>query len=411
MTADPGYAPAHAAYAETIALLADDSYGGIPEAEVYGLAKPHVMQALALNPQFARAHAVLGLMETNAGNFDAAETSLDRAIRFEPTLAPAYIWLGNLYGLTGRLQKEIEAFARAYELEPLWPLAGVNYAGQLIMRGQTDEALAVIQNMVRHHPDSQQAVALEGGIHWTAGRLAEALTYLERALALDPDNSSSKGYVARSYLGILAPERARPHLTPENERLSSFISDGPDAALAAATEAFGPYPTRPQEIAELAMWEALAGNDARAIELQESFLTGTGVGTDQITGGDGFRAALLIRALRRAGRADDAAALLVAYKEQHAERQSLGFRDSDTHNAGAFIAALEGDTEGVFAAFEVAWQAGGREVFIAAIPVLDVVHGDPRWAPLVARHRAAINAEREKLGLAPVPDDGWPTLR
>lgn len=408
MAADPDYAPAHAAYAETISLLSDELYGGIPSDEVYGLAKPHIMQALALDPQFARAHAVLGLMELNAGNLAAAETSLDRAVRFEPTLAPAYIWRSNLYEDTGQLAQGFEDDARAFDLEPLWPLAGVNYAGQLLGRGRNDGALAVIRGLLRHHPDAQLVLHMEGQIHWAAGRLAEGIEYYERALALDPDNTLGKTRLADVYIRILAPERAAPYLTPAIEAFYFYVSEGPAAAAAAATEKFGPYPTAPQEIRQLAIWEGLAGNDARTIELLETFLAGGDAGL--LTGGDGLAAALLVPALRRAGRPDDADALLAKFKEDHQELLGLGFRNGNTRDAEAYIATLEGDAEGFFAALEAAWQAGRRNVFLEVASLLDNFKGDPRWAVLRDRHYAAINAEREKLGLAPIPDDGWPGM-
>ena len=95
-------------------------------------------QALALDPNFARAHAHLAASllfkrayDSNSAAEDAlmrrAETSIHRALALDPNLSEAYDAQGNLLSITGRPGAE-EAYRRAIELNPNNASAWHDYA-------------------------------------------------------------------------------------------------------------------------------------------------------------------------------------------------------------------------------------------------------------------------------------------
>jgi adenylate cyclase len=95
-------------------------------------------QAIALDPNFARAHAHLAasllfkrVYDSNSAAEDTlmrrAETSVHRALALDPNLSEAYDAQGNLLSITGRPGAE-EAYRRAIELNPNNASAWHDYA-------------------------------------------------------------------------------------------------------------------------------------------------------------------------------------------------------------------------------------------------------------------------------------------
>lgn len=55
-----------------------------------------VRRALELDDQLGEAHAVLGLLQGEAGDVAAAETTFKRALELSPSFAETYSWYANL---------------------------------------------------------------------------------------------------------------------------------------------------------------------------------------------------------------------------------------------------------------------------------------------------------------------------
>jgi superkiller protein 3 len=71
---------------------------------------------LALDPNNALAYQNLGTAQLQGKDFKAAEASLRRAVRLDPSLAGAYTALGVVLASTGRKAEAIEAWKRAADL-------------------------------------------------------------------------------------------------------------------------------------------------------------------------------------------------------------------------------------------------------------------------------------------------------
>ncbi|MCO6187260.1 tetratricopeptide repeat protein [Rhizobium sp. L1K21] len=81
-----------------------------------------------------------------------------------------------------------DAVGAAYAKDPSNRDAGLNYADLLRMTGKSDQALAVMQQVVIHHPDDQQVLAAFGKAQAAAGDLQAALNTIRRAQTPDrPD--------------------------------------------------------------------------------------------------------------------------------------------------------------------------------------------------------------------------------
>ena len=94
----PEYAPLHAAKALTTMLLSDGFgfYGKRPSAEALPDAKQRIDRALALDPELAEAHSVLGLyLRSDPDTKQEAIAALRRALAINPNLSEAKLWLAN----------------------------------------------------------------------------------------------------------------------------------------------------------------------------------------------------------------------------------------------------------------------------------------------------------------------------
>ncbi|MFQ6101706.1 MAG: tetratricopeptide repeat protein [Anaerolineae bacterium] len=82
-----------------------------------GLATEATAQLVQLMPDDARAHDLRGRAAFQVGDYDTAQASLLEAISLDPTLAPAYYHLGQLWAAQGMQQKAQEAYLRALDLD------------------------------------------------------------------------------------------------------------------------------------------------------------------------------------------------------------------------------------------------------------------------------------------------------
>ena len=90
---DPLFARAWSGLADTYLLQAD--YGHRPDEEAIRLAEPAAVKAVELQPKLGEAWASLGLLRMNAGQYKAARSSLEQAMRLDPRYEMAPMWLAT----------------------------------------------------------------------------------------------------------------------------------------------------------------------------------------------------------------------------------------------------------------------------------------------------------------------------
>ena len=114
---DPGYAPAWASLGEATLLA-----GALKDRESFvasaSQAQGHARHALELSPDLAEAHRTLGGL-VGFGT-PKAVAHLHRAAELDPNSAENMIGLGIAHGASGEFEKELAAYRRALELDPLW---------------------------------------------------------------------------------------------------------------------------------------------------------------------------------------------------------------------------------------------------------------------------------------------------
>lgn len=151
-------------------------------------------------PEFARAHNVLGVVEMQQGRHPEAEASLLRAARLAPEDARPHVNLGSLYGLLRRPADAEKHLREAIRLDPGHAAAHFNLAAILQVEGRIEEAEAAYERAIDLAPTDAEAHYRLAGIRLLKYRFADAEAGLKEAIRLRPDFGAAHGDLALIFL-------------------------------------------------------------------------------------------------------------------------------------------------------------------------------------------------------------------
>lgn len=185
---DSAFALAHAALAQTYAVL--PAYGAYPpdSAITHGMAA--AARALRLDPTLAPAYAAMGQLVQNV-EWDprAAEEYYRRSLSYNAGYATAHVWYAETLILLQQYDAAAEHVAAALAIDPLSPVSQHVDAILKTMRGDTEEGLAAWRNLTRSHPTFPVAFLHHAYAALAAGRNDEAIRSLERLADIRPPNA------------------------------------------------------------------------------------------------------------------------------------------------------------------------------------------------------------------------------
>jgi serine/threonine protein kinase len=152
ITADPGFALAHAAIGVTYAELAAGTGDGPSRPdEAYHEGVRAAQAALALDPELGEAHAVLGLLKmVHEFDWDGAEAEFKLALQLSPGAADIYDHYGWFCGARERFDEAIALVQQAQQLDPLFHRADL--AAALLRAGRHEEGLQAALVCVEFDP-------------------------------------------------------------------------------------------------------------------------------------------------------------------------------------------------------------------------------------------------------------------
>jgi tetratricopeptide (TPR) repeat protein len=153
-----------------------------------------------------------GMILQAAEFFDAAEPSYLNAQKLAPDDVRWPYYLANLYKSRGETDKAEAAFKRALELQPN-DLATLIWLGRLELdKGKTTEAEQLFSKAHSLAPNTVAVLAGLGRVAIEKRDYASAVTYLEQALAIDPEGESLHAPLAAAYRGLGQLDKAQPHI-------------------------------------------------------------------------------------------------------------------------------------------------------------------------------------------------------
>lgn len=117
----------------------------------------YARQALALQPDYAEPHVILGNVWRDRGQLDQAETAYRQAVQFNPHFAKAHYNLGSLFQERGRYYEALNSYRQALAIQP----------------------------------DFVEAHCACGTVLKDIGRFTEAMSHYQTALALNPQRAET----------------------------------------------------------------------------------------------------------------------------------------------------------------------------------------------------------------------------
>ena len=181
-------------------------------------------RALAIDPNYARAHAALSRssMELWIRRWDdnrpwtaaieAAYQSAREAVRLAPNLSDAYVALGWALSYMRQHEAAITEFERATQLNPNF--TDYHFAFALLVAGEPTKAIQTLETHMRLDPFYQpRTTAMLGFAYYLLERYLDALPHLQEAASRAPNHGHSRRYLAATYAQLGQLERAREEAT------------------------------------------------------------------------------------------------------------------------------------------------------------------------------------------------------
>jgi adenylate cyclase len=177
-------------------------------------------QALAIDPNYARAHALFSKTYIELclhqwddacpwqAAIDNAYQSAREAVRLAPELSGAHVALGWALNFMRQHEAAIAEFERAKELNP--NLIDHHFAFVLLVMGEPVRAIRTLEAQMRLDPFYLPRVpSLLGFAYYLDGRYADALVHLLTAAPRAPDHGHCRRYLAATYAQLGQLEKAR----------------------------------------------------------------------------------------------------------------------------------------------------------------------------------------------------------
>jgi eukaryotic-like serine/threonine-protein kinase len=196
---DPQYASAHAWYADH--LFGRAGAGITPAHEAMPAARAMARRALELDPSLPEANAVMGML---AASYDYDWKEAARRFTLATASDGGSPWAHMTYGLfyllgSGRKKEAVEQLERAVQGDPLHPAIRSVMVSCLAAAGRFEEAEVHLRHILDLDPNFVMAYARLADDHAARRMFAEALPFAEKAYSVAPWSSLAIG----AYAGLL----------------------------------------------------------------------------------------------------------------------------------------------------------------------------------------------------------------
>jgi tetratricopeptide (TPR) repeat protein len=157
----------------------------------------------------------------------AAITSLERAVKLDPSWFDAWLLLGNARLMASRPDPAVDAFRKAISLNPKNSKAYETLSKSLISLHRTDEAAQVWRDLLKIKPDNPEASESLAALLTSSAKYAEARPVLETAIARRGEDPNLRFQLGRTYIQLGLEDQA-------SEQFEKAMELRPDAELRSA---------------------------------------------------------------------------------------------------------------------------------------------------------------------------------
>ena len=161
-----------------------------------------VESAIEIDPKYARAHDLRGLLYESDGEefWSSAEESYSQAISLSPEWALPWFHRANLLAMSKRNQEALEDYRKTVELIPDFATAWKNLASCHVGREEFDDALYAFERALEIDPELVVAHLERGILLGRMSRISDAILDFDAILECEPENEIVLALRARSFI-------------------------------------------------------------------------------------------------------------------------------------------------------------------------------------------------------------------
>ena len=174
-------------------------------------ARKSLSQMFSVPEESAMAYLALAKLMVRQGMIEAATPQIDTALRLDSRLLMAHFLLGEIYLYQSAPQKAVSEFKKEMALNPTLWLVYWRLGDAYERVGNYDEAEKMLKEAVWLNDGSSAALALLGRIAVKKNDPALGAGFLERAVALDPQNADAHEMLANAYRALGREDNANRH--------------------------------------------------------------------------------------------------------------------------------------------------------------------------------------------------------
>lgn len=182
---DPDFALAHATLAYCYTLLSGAGFGTLPDGPAHQKARDAVNRALAIDETLAEAHAALAYIKFRIDwDWEQADAEFRRAIELKPGYSTAHEWYALFLSMHKRTDEALREMKIALELDPM-SVAVNNGLGRVYhYRDEMDKAVAQFHHTLRIDPEYGEAHFSLSMAYFKMRKYTDAETEMNKALSL-----------------------------------------------------------------------------------------------------------------------------------------------------------------------------------------------------------------------------------
>ena len=186
LAVDPDFANAHAALCRKHL----EAYRLSNDPERFGRAEAACRDALDIDEDSASVHLALGGLYLSSGKYETALHAYEEALKDNGQLADAYIGIAETYVALGRTAEAEQSFRRAIDTDvSYW--ASFNAMGNFLFdQSRFLDAAEFYQMYINRAEDHAQALNNLGAAYYLAGDFKRAATAWDDSLAIKPTRSA-----------------------------------------------------------------------------------------------------------------------------------------------------------------------------------------------------------------------------
>jgi len=175
-------------------------------------ARLEVNNAIQIDPKFADAYHLLGLIEQKDGNFKGAFGAFSKAIELNPELTAAHVEVGRLHLLSGAPDKALEKAQAALAKEPANPEALLLQGSVFMVQKKPKEAAAIFEGLLQKGDKKPEIFLALATAYSQTGSASQAEKAFADGLAAFPSFTALRLGLAQFYAERRQPSKAESEL-------------------------------------------------------------------------------------------------------------------------------------------------------------------------------------------------------